>query len=55
MKAGEPVVRVDLDVLKQAGYSSQTMIVITEPVNEDVKAEFIEFGKKVKRGEILSK
>lgn len=55
VKAGEPVVRVDLDVLKQAGYSSQTMIVITEPVNEDVKAEFIEFGKKVKRGEILSK
>ena len=55
VKAGEPVVRVDLDVLKKAGYSSQTMIVITEPVKEDELVSFIEFGKNVKRGEILNK
>ena len=47
--------RVDLDVLKKAGYSSQTMIVITEPVNDDVKVAFTEFGKNVKRGEILNR
>ena len=55
VKAGEPVVRVDLDVLKKAGYSSQTMIVITEPVKEDELVSFIEFGKNVKRGEILNR
>ena len=55
VKAGEPIVRVDLDVLKKAGYSAQTMIVITEPVDEDVKVAFTEFGKTVKRGDILNK
>ena len=55
VKAGEPVVRVDLDVLKNAGYSPQTMIVITEPSEEGKIIEFAEFGKEVKRGEILSR
>ena len=55
VKAGEPVVRVDLDVLRKAGYSPQTMIVITEPSEEGKITEFIEFGKEVSRGEILSK
>ena len=55
VKAGEPVVRVDLDVLKNAGYSPQTMIVITEPVEEGKLIEFAEFGREVMRGEILSK
>ncbi len=55
VKAGEPVVRVDLDVLKNAGYSPQTMIVITEPSEEGKIIEFIEFGKEVMRGDILSR
>jgi len=55
VKAGEPVVRVDLDVLKSAGYSPQTMIVITEPAEEGKLIEFAEFGREVMRGEILSK
>ena len=55
VKAGEPVVRVDLDVLRNAGYSPQTMIVITEPTEEGKITEFIEFGKEVSRGEILSR
>ena len=55
VKAGEPVVRVDLDVLRKAGYSPQTMIVITEPSEEGKITEFIEFGKEVSRGEILSR
>ena len=55
VKAGEPVVRVDLGVLKNAGYSPQTMIVITEPANEGAVTEFIEFGGKVARGGILNK
>ena len=55
VKAGEPVVRVDLDVVKGAGYSPQTIIVITEPVREDELMSFIEFGKSVTRGDILNK
>ena len=38
VKAGEPVVKVDLALLKNAGYPAQTMIVITEPLNEDENA-----------------
>lgn len=55
VKAGEPVVKVNLDVLKNAGYSPQTMIVITEPSEEGKIIEFIEFGKEVMRGDILSR
>ena len=54
VKAGEPVVRVDLDVLRNAGYSPQTMIVITEPVDEGKPLTFIEFGKDVSRGDVIS-
>lgn len=55
VKAGEPVIRVDLEVLKKAGYSSQTMLVITEPADENKQAEFTDFGKNVLRGERLNK
>ena len=55
VKAGEPVIRVDLEVLKKAGYSSQTMLVITEPADENKQAEFTNFGKNVSRGERLNK
>lgn len=54
VKAGEPVVRVDLDVLRNAGYSPQTMIIITEPVEEGKPLTFIEFGKDVSRGDVIS-
>ena len=53
VKAGEPVVRVDLDVLRNAGYSPQTMIVITEPAEEGKLFAFSEFGRNVARGEVL--
>ena len=55
VRAGEPVVRVDLEAVRAAGYNPQTMIVITEPVKEGELMSFIEFGKDVKRGEILSR
>ena len=55
VKAGEPVVKVDLALLKNAGYPAQTMIVITEPLNEDEQVSFIEFGQNVSRGHRLSK
>ena len=55
VKAGEPVVRVDLDAVKGAGYSPQTMIVITEPAHEGELMSFVEFGKSVARGDALNK
>ncbi|MBQ9433815.1 MAG: PTS glucose transporter subunit IIA [Synergistaceae bacterium] len=55
VKAGEPVVRVDLDAVRKAGYSPQTIIVITEPVREGELVSFIDFGKTVSRGDILNK
>lgn len=55
VKAGEPVVKVDLDLLKKAGYSSQTMLVITEPLDEDKPIKFVEFGLSVTRGQKINK
>ena len=47
--------RADLEAIRKAGYSPQTIVVITEPVREDELMSFIEFGKDVSRGDILSK
>ncbi len=55
VKAGEPVVRIDLDAIKSAGYSPQTIIVITEPVREGELVSFIDFGKSVTRGDKINK
>ncbi len=55
VKAGEPVVRVDLDAVRKAGYSTQTIVVITEPVREGELVSFIDFGKTVSRGDTLNK
>ena len=55
VKAGEPVVRVDLDAVKGAGYSPQTIMVITEPAREGELVSFIDFGKAVTRGDKLNK
>lgn len=44
VKAGEPVVKVDLKAVEAAGYSAQTMIVVTEPANEDAKIAYIAYG-----------
>lgn len=54
VKAGEPVVRVDLKAVEAAGYSTQTMIVVTEPANEDTPVSYIGFGP-VKAGQIITK
>ena len=54
VKAGEPVVKVDLKAVEAAGYSTQTMLVVTEPVNEDVPVSYIGFGP-VKAGQVITK
>jgi len=47
-------VKADLKAIAKAGYSSQTMIVITEPAQEDAKASYIDFGP-VKAGQVITK
>lgn len=54
VNAGDAIVEADLKVIKDAGLSAQTMIVITEPAVEGKKADFIEFGP-VKAGQKINK
>lgn len=44
VKAGEPVIDADLTAIQKAGYSAQTMIIVTEPVN-DTPLAFTNFGQ----------
>lgn len=44
VKAGEPVVELDMDVLKDAGYDLTTMVIVTDDNGKTVK--FAEFGDK---------
>ena len=44
IKAGESVIDADLGAIQKAGYSAQTMIIVTEPVN-DAPLAFTNFGK----------
>ena len=53
VQAGEPVVRVDLDVVKDAGLSMQTMIIVTEPA-DDNPIVYTSFGQ-VTRGQTITK
>lgn len=55
VRAGEPVVKVDLNAVKGKGYSVQTMLVITEPLDDAAPMNFIDFGTKVSRGQKLNK
>ena len=49
VRAGEPVIKVDMDEVKSAGCSMQTFTVITE-ANDDDKITFITSGN-VKSGQ----
>ena len=52
VRAGEAVVKVDLDTVKQAGYDATTMRIVTEPIHEGEKINFIDFGD-VKKSQII--
>lgn len=52
VKAGEVVVKVDLDTVKQAGYDTTTMLIVTEPIYDGEKINFIGFGD-VKKSQII--
>lgn len=50
VKAGEVIVNTDVDTVKNAGYSMQTFIVVTEPLDDAPAITFRKEGK-VERGE----
>lgn len=52
VKAGETVVKVDLDTVKQAGYDATTMLIVTEPIHDGEKINFIDLGN-VKKSQII--
>ncbi len=54
VKAGEPVIKVDLKAVEAAGYSTQTMIVVTEPADESKPVSYIDFGP-VRAGQVITK
>lgn len=53
VKAGQKLVEVNLELVKDAGYDVTSMMIITEPIQE----ERIRFtcGSSVKRGQIINK
>lgn len=54
VKAGDTVVKVDLDTIKESGYDSMTVLIVTEPATEGEKVNFIDFGD-VKKGQVIRK
>lgn len=51
VKAGQKIVKIDRDFIKEKGLSTTTMLVITEPV-EGIEYNFCDYGSKNK-GEII--
>ncbi len=51
VRAGQPIVKVDLDIVQAAGYDSITMLIIAEPV-EEKKMQFADYGN-VCKGQVI--
>lgn len=53
VKAGDPIIEVDIEKVKTAGYDVSTMIVISEPAGGR-EYNYIEYGE-VKQGQVILK
>lgn len=51
VKAGQPIVKTDLNIIKSAGYDPVTMLIVAEPV-EDERIQFIAYGN-VRQGQVI--
>lgn len=51
IKAGQPLVKLDMSVLKDKGVNLVTMVVFTAGYDKEINSEI--FGKEVKAGEVL--
>ena len=54
VKAGETIVKVDLNVVKDEGYDPTTMLIVTEPIEENKKINYIDYGD-VSKCQIINK
>ncbi len=54
VKAGQQLLNVDLNLIKEAGYDTITMLIVTETPNEGEKVPFIDFGD-VTQGQVINK
>ncbi|MPN64517.1 hypothetical protein SDC9_212292 [bioreactor metagenome] len=54
VKAGQQLLHVDLDVIKEAGYDTITMLIVTETPKEGEKVAFVDFGD-VSQGQKINK
>lgn len=53
VKAGQKILEVNQEVIKQNGYDPTTMLIVTEPLHENEKIKIIDYGT-VKRGQVIS-
>lgn len=53
VKAGQKIIEVDIDALKNAGYDVTTMLIVTEPLSEGDKVKLVDF-KEFKQGQTIS-
>ena len=54
VKAGQKLIKVSAEWIRDEGYDLSTMLIITEPLNKDERIQFID-KKHVTRGEIINK
>lgn len=54
VKAGQKLIKVSAEWIRDEGYDLSTMLIITEPLNKDERIQFID-KKRVTRGEIINK
>lgn len=54
VKAGETIVKVDLNVVKDEGYDPTTMLIVTETIEENKKINYIDYGD-VNKCQIINK
>ena len=50
IKAGQPLVKMDLDLIKQNGYDPTIMVIFTSGYNKPIQ---LDYGKNVKANQIL--
>lgn len=53
VKAGQKILEVDKELIKQNGYDPTTMLIVTEPLHENEKIKVIDY-EAVKRGQIIN-
>ena len=53
VRAGQKIVNINSAVIKENGYDSTTMLIVSEPLEENGNVNFIDFGM-VKGGQIIN-